>query len=49
MAIRNGLRFQVQIEDLGLKWRILGINSKNNISGSTKQKSPANFPKAVVI
>jgi hypothetical protein len=33
IAFRNGLRFRAQIEDLRLKWCILGRKSKNNITG----------------
>jgi len=29
-AVENSLAFQAQIEDLRLKWCILGKNSKNN-------------------
>jgi hypothetical protein len=33
IAFGNGLRLQIQIEDLRSKWCILGRNSKNNITG----------------
>jgi len=35
IAYGNDPAFQVQIEDLGLKWGILGEDSKNKSSGST--------------
>jgi hypothetical protein len=35
MAFENGLRFQIQIEDLDLKSLILRENSNNRTSGST--------------
>jgi hypothetical protein len=35
----NSLAFQAQIEDLRLKWCILGKNSKNSITGSNPHSS----------
>jgi hypothetical protein len=35
IAFGNSLEFEVRIEDLRLKWCILGRNSQNNITGRT--------------
>jgi hypothetical protein len=43
IAFGNSLGFQSEIEDLPLKWCILGRNSKNNVTGSTPC-FPLKFP-----
>jgi len=43
IAFGNGLGFKARMEDLRLKWRILGKNSKNNISGRSEQAEIADL------